>query len=226
MRVCVKCGKLKVKAKRGPATCLDCQRDRKATRPCRECKRERAVPREIGTRGRTCFECQDRIDKDYQRRYRETHREQIAARIAKWHRENPERKPGYERKRWQRIRSDPKAHEHHLHQVRFYKYEKAEREGHPITPREGVGKFPHQPPALNNHSGEQLPTEPLVNWLRYEYPDLNISELALLLHEDDAHLHRLMTSQQWVSLHVADRIFTAADCPHLLALLYPLEAAA
>lgn len=83
------------------------------------------------------------------------------------------------------------------------------------------------PPATMANGGRRaggwLDAGPLAQWMRREFHGWDHEEVARLLGVDGATVRRLVAGDaRRVSLLIADRMFVNADCPHLLAVLYPL----
>lgn len=97
-----------------------------------------------------------------------------------------------------------------------------QRERAQSTKRSGAALEAYVP--LNKNATLPLvPVGPFAEWTEREFPGWQTSALAerLQIHEDT--LRRIRSGHQTVSLHIVDQAFVAADCAHLLALLYPLE---
>lgn len=79
-------------------------------------------------------------------------------------------------------------------------------------------------PPVGARTPPYVDTAPLTTWLRRHFDGWEACEIARVVNVDGTYMRRLMAGEYaTVSLHIADRIFVAAGCPHLLALLYPLE---
>lgn len=226
-RRCQKCGKSRpypsafARTRNGTVSGVTCNRCG-GERGCLKCGQLRRVPSEILPLGSVCFACKRKRRLAYDKaRYREN-REAIIARVKDWIERNPEKHTEYMRRSWERLRSDPERWREYLVNQRI----DGRLQGRVRNAQELKASVDGYATAPQSHLGPMLDAGPIVAWLRSEFPDYPIKELADRLGEDDRSLWRLLNEQHEISLHVADRIFVKADCPHLLALLYPIEEAA
>jgi hypothetical protein len=136
---------------------------------------------------------------------------------------NPERYAAYQAAYRERLKSRPENHALFLIDRRF------RREGR-INMAPAVDGY--EPPSSgahghSNHTGPMLDVAPMRDWLAYEFQSWDCKDVARRCGVNEATVRRILSGQQrTVSLHIADRMFVNADCPHLLALLYPVEVAA
>jgi hypothetical protein len=132
-------------------------------------------------------------------RLREYHRRKRA----EYRRANPEREHAYNAAKWQALKADDEAH------AALIDKRRADAEA---LRRDRASR------------GPLLDARPLAEWLAYEFAGWSTNDVAVWLGVDATTVHRLMIGHtKRVSLTFADAVFIAADCPHLLNLLYPPE---
>lgn len=170
---------------------------------CRPCRRERT---------RQWVERQ-REDPEKAARLREYHR----IKRAEYRRANPARERAYNVARWQEIKADERAHAELLARRRAYAEDQRLRErihaGKELSP-EVVRDLASRGPLLD--------AAPLGAWLALEFGAWSPQDVGLWLGIDGTTVRRLINGDtREVSLSFADRVLIAADCPHLLNLLYP-----
>lgn len=226
-RLCRKCGLRRpwpsqfAVTRNGTVSGVTCNRCG-GRRGCLKCHQLRRVPDEIRPMGSVCNSCKHKRRLAYDKaRYHEK-RDEIIARVKDWIARNPEKHSEYMRTTYERMRSDPDRWRDYLVKQRIDSRLQGRVRNAQEPKVSAVDGYASAPSKL----GPMLPAAPIATWLRSEFPGYALTELAERLGEDDRLLWRLLHEQDEVSLHVADRIFVKADCPHLLALLYPIEEAA
>lgn len=205
--------------------CLECAAEAKSerTRRCQVCQRVSEVPGEIKQLGRKCKRCL-RESKRQQARERYAQdaelRERTRAKAKAWNAANIERHHHHQRTTYRRIQADRGRKEAERVRRRMNDRIKGIVQGK-VTPRsDSVAGW--KPLPVGTHSGPQLSTGPLRDWLMREFGNWEHHEIAQRCGMDGSHLTRILRGeQQAISLHTADRIFVEADCTHMLALLYP-----
>jgi hypothetical protein len=200
-KVCPRCRKRKAlrafTRKRSPVT------GEWLYRHCRQCDRRKQ--REIARRRKA--------DPERWARYRAEQRERLRRARAR----NPEQYRRYSLAYRERLRKKGRWAEVVLIPQRFRKEERRrmqkKRTAEPyIEPPVGVRTPPY------------VDAEPLADWLSRHFNGFDSHEIAHALGVEGTYLRRVMDgTYRTVSLHIADRIFVAAGCPHLLAVLYPLD---
>lgn len=214
--------------------CKTCHRSAGRKR-CEQCGRKRRVGTEISAHanGRVCYECQRESNRKRQRDWIKAKRQSdpeyaeiLRERAREYKRQNPDVVLANSQASKARIRLDPERGARVRENARMAYRERQERAGRVMSAmRHRPVPGGYAPPPPSNHSGTMLPVEPLVDWLKYEFPDWSITEIAGWIGVDDSHLNKILSGQQEaISETTVDRIVVGADCPHLLSLLYPASA--
>jgi len=168
--------------------------------------------------------CKRAARKEYKSRYYRENKEHIDAQVEAWKAEHPDAVDRYRRASWENLKADPERYEERLVANRISRRLSGATRGERLHQARAGG---YVPLPRGNHSGCQLPTEPLREWLLSAFKGWLITEIADYVGVDDSHLGKIISGkQQLVSEYVADKIFVGADCTYMLALLYPVEEAA